>query len=242
MSYRKEVRLTEILRQLGAMTDKGGDGSGKWLEKVKKREVQHPGSGTEQEHLFQLGMPGNTASPTLGHDADPMLRDAMAKVALYLQVQRDIYHPIGHPLDEARKDGLRGFFAPALLDRVRIVELKERRVANPWFYPEARAKGIENLPDISHKAAVTFLDVVVFNQEITQRDLFHGLVHAAQFKLLGIEQFTELFVRGFLRARSYFLIPLKAHAFALDTRYYEDPQTPFSVEEEIRRWHEEGRY
>ena len=28
----------------------------------------------------------------------------------------------------------------------------------------------------------------------------------------------------------------------LDTRYAEDPQTPFSVEDEIRRWHTQGRY
>src|SRR5262249_48101232 len=179
---------------------------------------------------------GNAGSPVFSTDRDPQVRDAIAKVTLYLQVQRDIYHPVAHPLSETRKEELSGFFSSALLNRVRIVELKERKVANPWFYDEARTKGIENLPDISHKVAVTFLDVVVFNQKITSRDLFHGLVHAAQVKLLGVERFAELFVVGFLQARSYFLIPLKAHAFALDTRYAEDPQTPFSVEDEIRRW------
>jgi hypothetical protein len=173
---------------------------------------------------------------------DPQLQDAIAKVVLYLQVQRDIYYPVGHPLSEEGKGELKGFFSATLLDRVRIVELKQRRVANPWFYEEARAKGIQNLPDISHKVAVTFLDVVVFNQKITPRDLFHGLVHAAQVKLLGLERFAELFVAGFLQSRSYFLIPLKAHAFALDTRYAEDPRAAFSVEDEIRRWHIQGRY
>jgi hypothetical protein len=173
---------------------------------------------------------------------DPLLQDAIAKVVLYLQVQRDIYYRVGQPLGEERRGELAGFFSPALLDRVRVVELKERRVANPWFYDEARAKGIQNLPDISHKVAVTFLDVVVFNQQVTSRDLFHGLVHAAQFELLGLEHFAELFVAGFLDARSYFLVPLKAHAFALDTRYAEDPKTRFSVEDEVRRWLNEGRY
>jgi hypothetical protein len=84
--------------------------------------------------------------------------------------------------------------------------------------------------------------VVVFNQKITQRDLFHGLVHAAQVNLLGEERFAELFVTGFLQARSYFLVPLKAHAFALDTRYAEDPDTRFSVEDEILRWDMQDRY
>lgn len=250
MSYkREEVRLSEILKQLGAVTTGGEEKTGNWQETRRA-----PGGKSldlvagQEDPFWPIGVEspgstfasGSTQLPSW-HD-DPILRDAIAKVTLYLQVQRDIYHQIGHPLSESRKHELKGFFSPTLLDRVRIVELKERRVANPWFYEEARAKGIQNLPDISHKVAVTFLDVVVFNQKITPRDLFHGLVHAAQFKLLGLERFAELFVAGFLQARSYFLIPLKAHAFALDTRYSEDPLTPFSVEDEIRRWHTQGRY
>ena len=223
MSYRKgEVRLSEILKQLAARSGGAGE-TGKWSE-------------TNAGELATAGMESTSRRN------DPLLEDAIAKVVLYLQVQRDIYHPAGQPLEEAAKHQLKGFFSAALLDRIRVVELTGRRVANPWFYDEARAKGVQNLPDISHKVAVTFLDVVVFNQKITQRDLFHGLVHSAQFSLLGLERFTELFVTGFLQARSYFLIPLKAHAFALDTRYSEDPQTPFSVEAEVRRWHAEGRY
>jgi len=246
VSYKRgEVRLSEILKHLGAVTEGEAGEARKWQENSAKSLGL---TAAQQDPFWPTGVesPGatlrtdSTQLPSW-HD-DPLLRDAIAKVTLYLQVQRDIYYPVGHPLSETRKHDLKGFFSPALLDRVRIVELKERRVANPWFYEEARAKGIQNLPDISHKVAVTFLDVVVFNQKITPRDLFHGLVHSAQFKLLGLERFAELFVAGFLQARSYFLIPLKAHAFALDTRYSEDPHTPFSVEDEIRRWHTQGRY
>jgi len=247
--YKKgEVRLSEILKQLGAM--EGGTG----IQEASSRNSRRaPTTGAERTHANQVdpywrtGVESPTASlgkagRQLSWRKDPQLQDAVAKVLLYLQVQRDIYYPVGHPLSAERKSELEGFFSPTLLDRVRIVELKERKVANPWFYDEARAKGIENLPDISHKVAVTFLDVVVFNQKMTPRDLFHGLVHAAQVKLLGLERFAELFVLGFLQSRSYFLIPLKAHAFALDTRYAEDPQAGFSVDDEIRRWHTQGRY
>ena len=248
MSYKRgDVRLSEILKHLGAVPE-GGDGeSGEPPESNRSPGAHRPGLWAE-DPLWPVGVESAGAGfrsegPQLPcWRNDPLLQDAIAKVVLYLQVQRDIYYQVGQPLGEARRSELQGFFSPALLNRVRIVELKERRVANPWFYDEARAKGIENLPDISHKVAVTFLDVVVFNQKITPRDLFHGLVHAAQFKLLGLERFAELFVAGFLQARSYFLVPLKAHAFALDTRYAEDPQTPFSVEDEIRRWHTQGRY
>ena len=190
-----EVRLSEILKHLGAMREGGTSETGQWPETSAMRHGKSLGlpSASQEDPFWPMGIesPGSSLAGTggaglaAGND-DPLLRDAIAKVALYLQVQRDIYHQVGHPLDEARKNELQGFFASTLLDRVRIVELKERRVANPWFYDEARAKGIQNLPDISHKVAVTFLDVVVFNQKITQRDLFHGLVHAAQFRLLGL--------------------------------------------------------
>ena len=239
VSYRKgEIRLSEILKHLAASSEGGTGKIGKWPETNATLHAQSPGltAAESGESLAKAGMESTF------RQNDPLLEDAIAKVVLYLQVQRDIYHPAGRPLEEPAKHPLKGFFSAALLDRVRVLELTGRRVSNPWFYDEARAKGVQNLPDVSHKVAVTFLDVVVFNQKITQRDLFHGLVHSVQFSLLGLERFTELFVAGFLQARSYFLIPLKAHAFALDTRYAENPQTPFSVEEEVRRWHAEGRY
>jgi len=36
-----------------------------------------------------------------------------------------------------------------------------------------------NFPDFVHLASITYLDVIVFNDEIAVRMLFHGLVHAA---------------------------------------------------------------
>jgi len=160
----------------------------------------------------------------------------------YLRSEREEYYAIGEPLDGDWRRLMDGYFEPALLDQVRVLELADERVANPWFYPKARERGLHHLPDITHKAAVTFLDVVVFNERIGSRDLFHGLVHAAQMKVLGMSEFTELFVRGFLRARSYFLAPMKAHAFGLDARFAAQPGIRFSVEHEIRQWWQTGKY
>jgi hypothetical protein len=170
------------------------------------------------------------------------IQKAVAWFTSYLMSERESYYSDGHPLPVQWRKSMDGFFEAAMLDRVKVVELTDRRVANPWFYPAAREKGVRHLPDITHKAAVTFLDVVVFNGKIASRDLFHGLVHAAQVKVLGIAEFTELFVRGFLRARSYFLVPLKAHAFALDARFASNPLERFSVEKEIGAWRLDGRY
>ncbi len=160
----------------------------------------------------------------------------------YLRSEREEYYAIGELLTGDWRRLMDGYFEPALLDQVRILELVDERVANPWFYPKARERGLHHLPDITHKAAVTFLDVIVFNERIGSRDLFHGLVHAAQVKVLGTSEFTELFVRGFLRARSYFLAPMKAHAFALDARFAAHPGIRFSVENEIRQWWQSGKY
>jgi len=84
--------------------------------------------------------------------------------------------------------------------------------------------------------------VIVFNETFTTRDLFHGLVHAAQVQCMGLSEWARLFVRGFLEARSYFLVPLKAHAFSLDARFAANPGKPFPVEDELRSWWRTGRY
>ena len=102
--------------------------------------------------------------------------------------------------------------------------------------------GFTNLPDLAHKATITFLDVVVFNEAVTERNLFHALVHVAQFQALGIERYVELFLHGFLRTKNFSLVPLKAHAFALDVRYSKDREESFSVEEEVEQWIKEGKY
>jgi hypothetical protein len=174
--------------------------------------------------------------------AESDIQKAIQWFAEYLRAEREEYHAIAGPLAGEWRDMMEGYFEPVLLDRVRVLELVDERVANPWFYPKAREKGFQHLPDITHKAAVTFLDVVVFNERMGSRDLFHGLVHAAQLDVLGVAEFTELFVRGFLRARSYFLAPMKAHAFALDARFAANPGVRFCVEDEIRDWWRAGRY
>jgi hypothetical protein len=160
----------------------------------------------------------------------------------HLTSERECHYPNGMRLPDQWREMMDGYFASALLDQVRVVELTDRRLENPWFYPYAKDKGVRNLPDMTHKAAVTFLDVVVFNGKMSSRDLFHGLVHVAQVNVMGVTEFSELFVRGFLRARSYFLSPLKAHAFGLDAKFAAQPGVRFSVEDDVQKWWRDGRY
>jgi len=174
--------------------------------------------------------------------AEGQLQEAVKRFTLYLLAERNNYYEQGRPLHGELRGQLASYFDDRLLDNVRVVELVTQRVANPWFYPIAREKGLQHLPDLPHKAAVTFLDVIVFNEKFAMRDLFHGLVHATQVDVMGVEEFARLFVRGFVRARSYFLLPLKAHAFSLDARFAADPKEAFSVRAEVQRWWKEDRY
>jgi len=167
---------------------------------------------------------------------------AIVRISDYLREQRQHYFPSGALLSVRHKAMVQPFFSAALLDRIRIVELEGRRISNPPFYPELKALGFVNLPDLPHMASVTFLDVVIFNEAITERALFHGLVHAVQFSILGLDLYSDLFVHGFLRTNAHFTVPLEAHAFALDSKFAENRTQSFSVEEQVRLWIKEGRY
>jgi len=174
--------------------------------------------------------------------AEEKMLEAIARVARYLHEQRELFRPIGLPLQEAHRMAVAGFFSHSLLQQIRTVTLHGRRFPNPPFYADAKAQGLTNLPELTHMASLTFEDVVIFHEEITSRALFHALVHAVQFQVLGLERYTQLFVRGFLRTGSHVSVPLEAHVFSLDSRFAEDPGKPFSVEEKVRLWANQGRY
>ena len=174
-------------------------------------------------------------------NVDQML-EISASASSYLREQRDRYFPSGTPLSAQHKAVMQPFFSASLLDRIRTVELAGARIPNPPFHSKARELGFVNLPDFPHMASLTFLDVVVFNEKITDSALFHGLVHAVQFQVLGLQRYSDLLVRGFLRTHAHFAVPLEAHAFALESKFARNDAEDFSVEEQVRLWIRESRY
>lgn len=167
---------------------------------------------------------------------------AIDSVITYLREQHDHYLPAARTLSDLHKKLLGPFFSAAILAEVKIVEMRGRRIAKPSFYQQARELGIVNLPDLTHMASLTFEDVVVFNDKVTERSLFHALVHAVQFRILGMQNYVDRFVRAFLRTQSHFNVPLEAHAFTLECKFAGDPTRQFSVEEQVRLWIDQGRY
>ena len=166
----------------------------------------------------------------------------ITEVAAYLRQERALYLAASSPLSPAWKATLQPYFLNGLLDTVRIVILDGARIPPPPFYAEAVAISAGRFPDFVHLASVTYIDVIVFNDAILPRPLFHGLVHAQQMAFLTLDKYVGYYLRGFLRTRSWVNIPLEAQAFQLEARFSMTPPEVFSVEGEIKRWVSEGRY
>jgi len=190
----------------------------------------------------QVSDPTSIASPRASAFPEEKVAAAIDLVRKYLRDTGEEYRPQGMPLDPDRCDTMKPFFSPSLLAGIRMVELRNQRIPNPPFYSQAKALGITNLPELTHMASLTFEDLIVFPGEITSRRLFHALVHAVQFSVLHFERYTDLFVRSFLRTRSHVSVPLEVHAFSLESKFAENPDVPFSVEEMVRLWANHGRY
>jgi hypothetical protein len=187
--------------------------------------------------------PAGQFSPAGGPKLNPeQSLEISASVSAYVREQRDRYFPSAMPLSAQRKAIMQPFFSPALLGRIRIVELEGACLSDPPFYSKARNLGFSSLPNVAQMASLTFLDVVVFNDRMTDSDLFHALVHAVQFQILGLQRYIDLLVRGFLRTNAHFAVPLEAHAFALESKFVRNGLETFSVEEQVRLWIREGRY
>ncbi len=174
--------------------------------------------------------------------SEARLAEMVTGVAAYLRQEREIYFRASEPLMPSWRTAVQPYFSKSLLKRMRTVVLKGARIPPPPFYSEAIALSGGSFPDFVHLASVTYLDIVVFHDEIVLRTMFHGLVHAAQMAFLGLDRYTDLYVRGFVKSRSWIAIPLEAQAYQLDARFAMSPPAAFSVEEEVKTWAEQGRY
>lgn len=188
---------------------------------------------------------GGGASPQGGNVSrltEEQIAAAVVSLCDYVQKQRERYAAIAAPLRDHHGTAMKRFFSPELIGRIRVAEVKSRQIPEPLFYAKAKTMGIRNLPVLAHMASLTFVDVLVFTGPMTERDLFHALVHAAQFEVLGLVNWADLYVRGFLKLGRDFLVPIEAHAFALDTRFATNPANAFDVKSEISNWAKDGRY
>jgi hypothetical protein len=186
-------------------------------------------------------IPQAVPSPPVPQPSDEQIAEAIDWIAGYLREQREHYFPVAAPLTNECKAHMWPYVSAGLLDRIRIIELRGARVRMPEFFAKVRALGFEP-PEITHMDSVTFLDVIAFNQRLSERALFHALVHAVQIDVLGLQRYAELWVHGFLKTRTHFTVPLEVHAFSLSSKFLRPMMEKFSVEDEVLRWVDDGRY
>jgi len=209
---------------------------------ILRKSVQAATAMSEYYASIEKKIPGVEVAADPARVSEDQIHEAVDRLCSYLREQREHYLAVAAPLSNHQKALMWPYFSSALLDRVRVVELEGARLPNPPFYGEYRALGFVNLPEVAHMHSLTFLDVIVFNEKVAERCLFHGLVHAVQFEVLGLERYANLFVRSFVNTKLHFSVPLEAHAFTLESKFAGNPAGRFSVEDQVRLWVKQGRY
>jgi hypothetical protein len=171
-----------------------------------------------------------------------MVSQLATMVEAYISTSRVKYAPQTVPLLDAQRAAMSPFFSSGVLDSARLCVLRGTRVPNPSMYSMAKMMGINNLPDFSEMAAITFVDVIVSHEEFTDALLFHELVHATQYAQMGVKEFAARYVNGFIQGGSYEEIPLEKNAYLLEERFSKDAARVFSVDDEVRQWRETGKF
>ena len=176
--------------------------------------------------------------PTL---SEPELSAIIADVVAFVRAGREQFAPMAEPLGRDQQAAVQAFFPRELLAGVRTVPPEKAKLENPDFYYRARQRGFARMPDFSHLAEVTLGDLILFHAKVTDRLLFHALVHVVQYRILGVEKYVDLYLRNFVRSGVHIVVPFEVHAYALDERFAHTPGKGFSVEAEVRKWLAEGR-
>ena len=157
----------------------------------------------------------------------------------WIKEQRRAYRLQGRKLPDRTIAQFSPFFEESLLQQVRLVRVPA--LENPKFLEAYRAtfedKGLPLL-DFTSFAGITYIDTILLVDEFPGADpdatLFHELVHAVQYELLGPEKFVKFYLLGWVnQGFNYAAIPLEMDTYELQNRFEADPSLPFSVKDEV---------
>ncbi len=159
----------------------------------------------------------------------------------WIKEQRLVFRPLGRTLPDTAMAQFSLYFEEPLLREVRLVAVPA--LENPAFLSEYQPFFAEKaipLLDFSSMAGITLVDTILLVDRFLEASasslIFHELVHAVQYELLGPEKFVELYIMGWVnQGFNYAAIPLEMDAYELQNRYEAEPSDTFSVKEEISR-------
>jgi hypothetical protein len=174
-------------------------------------------------------------------DMNQLMALLIAQGQKWIKEQRHAFRPRGRKLPESTIAQFSPFFEEPLLHQVRLVMVPA--LENPGFLEAYRStfadKGLPLL-DFTEFSGITYIDTILLVDEFPGADpddtLFHELVHAVQYEILGPEKFVELYLMGWInQGFNYAAIPLEMDTYELQNRFEADPDNPFSVKDEVSR-------
>jgi hypothetical protein len=161
-------------------------------------------------------------------------------VSRYILDQRERLRGSADPLSVEQVRAMQRHFSPELLAAVRVKRLINERLETPRF----NLMGLDHMSQIvfSLMAAATFMDVIVASVPLDDDLLFHELVHAEQYRQLGVQGFADAYVKGALERGNYHGVPLEEQAYMLGGRFALNPEETFPVADEVAAWVSERRF
>jgi hypothetical protein len=172
-------------------------------------------------------------------DMNQLIAQLIGKGQEWMKEQRQVFRPLGRVLPDTAIAQFSLYFEEQLLQKIRLVTVPA--LENPGFIKEYQSilaeKAIPSL-DFSTMAGITFVDTILlvdrFLGESATALIFHELVHAVQYEVLGLEKFVELYILGWVnQGFNYAAIPLEMDAYELQNRYEADPTQGFRVKDEV---------
>jgi len=113
---------------------------------------------------------------------EPTVEEIIAGVTSYYRGERELYVRHSEPLDAALRAAIARYFPAQLLDKVKTITLSGARIPPPPFYAQGKEMSGGKFPDFVHLASITYIDVLVFHDEIAPRTLFRALVHTRKWR------------------------------------------------------------
>ncbi len=156
----------------------------------------------------------------------------------WVRSQQARYREAGSSLSNQERKALAPFFGASTLDDVRVCRVD--LIENPPFYEDLPQTERSNLIDFQGMDGITFVDTVLLARSKVAEPapislIFHECVHVVQYQLLGVDDFVEQYVKGWVENRRiYKNIPLERIAYQLEERFKSTFKVPFFVEAEVR--------
>lgn len=169
--------------------------------------------------------------------ASELLQFLITQGAVWVRTEQLTLRPTARVLSPTEVAQLIPFFTSEVLHEARVVDLPV--IPNPDFYSVLAQLGVPPPIDFRQMSGITFVDTIAFSrarpptQGAELRMLFHELVHVAQYRALGTDEFLRRYVVGWAQnGCQYDAIPLERSAYELDARFATGGPS-FSVEQQV---------